>query len=188
MRRLGYNVAVSLDGFIALPDGSADWIVHDDSIDFGSLYAEFGTFILGRKTWEYMVSLEDQNPLAGRQKGSVVVVSSRMKPEDWADVSVVEPGAAVDYITALKAGEGKDIWLFGGGQLAGLCFQAGLVDRVETAIMPVLLADGIRLVEITPEVAGSQGFRLGLVSTQRLEQSGILMCKYDVVCEQGKVP
>ncbi|KAG8159961.1 hypothetical protein KVR01_010598 [Diaporthe batatas] len=175
MRRLRYNVAVSLDGFIAPPDGSADWIVHDDSIDFDSLYAEFGTFILGRKTWESM------NPLAGRPKENVVVVTSRMKPETWPDVSVVEPGAAVEYITTLKAGDGQDIWLLGGSQLAGLCMQAGLVDTVETAIMPVLLAGGVGLVGLRPEAVGSTGFRLGLVNTQRLEQSGILMCKYHVI-------
>lgn len=41
---------MSPDGFIAPPDGSADWIVHDDSIEFDSLYAEFRTSVLGRKT------------------------------------------------------------------------------------------------------------------------------------------
>lgn len=74
-----------------------------------------------------------------------------MKPEDWPDVSVVEPGTAVECITALKARKGKDIWFFGGGQLAGLCFQAGLVDTVETAVILALLAGGVRLIEMTSE-------------------------------------
>lgn len=130
-----------------------------------------------------MASLGGQNPLASRPRGSVVVVRSWMKPEDWPDVSVVEPGTAVEWIAAMKAGKCKEIWLFGGGQL--LCFHAGLVDMIETAIMPVLLASRVRLAERHRGTVGSQGFPLGLVSTQRLEQSGILMCKYEIIRKGG---
>jgi len=49
-RRLRYQVAVSLDGFIAGPNGEADWIVMDPSIDFDALFKEFDTVVMGRKT------------------------------------------------------------------------------------------------------------------------------------------
>ncbi len=52
--RLRYNVAMSLDGFIAPPDHSTGWIVHGASIDFDGLYAEFDHFVLGRRTYELM--------------------------------------------------------------------------------------------------------------------------------------
>jgi RibD C-terminal domain len=52
MRRIRYSVAMSLDGFIAGPDGTADWIVMDPDIDFGALFAEFDTLLIGRKTFE----------------------------------------------------------------------------------------------------------------------------------------
>ena len=51
-RRLRYQVAMSLDGFIARPDGSYDWLISDPSIDFGALYKEFDAAVMGRKTYE----------------------------------------------------------------------------------------------------------------------------------------
>ena len=51
-RRLRYQVAMSLDGFIAGPNGEYDWIVMDPSIDFRALYGEFDTAVMGRKTYE----------------------------------------------------------------------------------------------------------------------------------------
>src|SRR5262245_66293312 len=51
-RRLRYQVAMSLDGFIAGPNGEYDWIVMDPSIDFAALYKEFDTVVMGRKTYE----------------------------------------------------------------------------------------------------------------------------------------
>ena len=50
-RRLRYQVAMSLDGFIAGPNGEYDWIVMDPSIDFTALYREFDTAVMGRKTY-----------------------------------------------------------------------------------------------------------------------------------------
>src|SRR6266516_2166960 len=55
-RRLRYQVAVSLDGFIAGPNGEADWIVMDPSIDFGALLKEFDTALMGRKTHEVVTA------------------------------------------------------------------------------------------------------------------------------------
>jgi dihydrofolate reductase len=52
MRRVRYQVAVSLDGFIAGPKGEADWIIMDPAIDFNALFEQFDTFLLGRRTFE----------------------------------------------------------------------------------------------------------------------------------------
>ena len=52
MRRLRYQVAASLDGFIAGPNGEFDWIVMDPDIDFAALFKEFDTAVMGRKTHE----------------------------------------------------------------------------------------------------------------------------------------
>jgi len=52
MRRVRSCAAVSLDGYIAGPNGESDWIVMDPDIDFGALMASFDTVLLGRKTYE----------------------------------------------------------------------------------------------------------------------------------------
>ncbi len=169
LRRLRYNVACSLDGFIADPHGGYDWIVEDTSIDFDALYAEFDTFVMGRKTWAVMQAMGDANPLRGRR---VVVVSRTLA--DWDGVTVLREGIEA-AVAALKAEAlARDIWLFGGSELAGALFEAGLVDRVETAVMPVLLTRGIPLLP-----AGAQ-HRLALASAKSLA-SGIQMLAYDVV-------
>lgn len=171
MRRLRYNVACSLDGFIADPDGGYDWIVDDKSIDFDALYAQFDTFVMGRKTWEVMHAMGDANPL-GPAKGKRVVVASRTLAES-SGVTVVRDGIEA-VVAAMKAEpSARDIWLFGGSELAGALFAAGLVDRVEMAVMPVLLTRGIPLLP-----AGLQR-KLTLVSAQGLA-SGIQMLVYDV--------
>ena len=54
MRRVRYQVAMSLDGYIAGPQGEADWIIMDPEIDFAALFEQFDTFLLGRRTFEAM--------------------------------------------------------------------------------------------------------------------------------------
>ena len=52
MRRIRYAVAMSLDGFIAGPNGEADWIGIDPEIDFAAIWAQFDTGLMGRRTYE----------------------------------------------------------------------------------------------------------------------------------------
>jgi dihydrofolate reductase len=56
MRRVRYAVAASLDGYIAGPNGEADWIVMDPDIDFKALFNQFDTVLLGRRTFQAMAS------------------------------------------------------------------------------------------------------------------------------------
>ncbi|KAL3956754.1 hypothetical protein ACCO45_009600 [Purpureocillium lilacinum] len=104
MGRLRYGVATTLDGFIASPDGSAAWIVEDASIDFDALFAEHAAFVMGRKTYEVMLSFGGpENKLAGRPKESVVVVSDEMKQADYPHITVVPGASCLDAVRALKA-------------------------------------------------------------------------------------
>ncbi|KAF9875451.1 bifunctional deaminase-reductase domain protein [Colletotrichum karsti] len=177
-RRLRYNVATSVDGFIAPPDGSTGWIVQDSNVDFDRRYAQFDTFVMGRKTYECMFAMGEQNPLKKQPKENLIVFSQTLKSEEHPDVTVVSEDV-IGYVAELKSHEGRDILLMGGGQLAGRCLKAGMLDSVEAAIMPVMLGKGTRMLEETP-LTPHGGFKLEMVDSEKLESSGILMCKYNV--------
>ena len=172
MRRLRYNVAMSLDGFIAGPKGEYDWIIPDPTIDFGALFRQFDTVVMGRRSFETMQA-EGQSAATLGMKA--FVVSSTLRPEDHPDVTVLASGV-LEAIAGLKAQTGKDIWLYGGGVLFRSLLDAGLVNRVEVAVIPVLIGSGI---PVLPE-----GLRraLRLLESKALP-SGIVMLKYAAASE-----
>ena len=179
MRRVRYRVAASLDGFIAGPNGEVDWIVPDPSIDFTSVYAGFDTALLGRHTYELT-----QRPGAPPwPAGWRIYVVSRTLPAGQASGVTVIDRDAESTVAALRAESGRDIWLFGGGQLFASLLAAGLVDRIEVSIMPVLLGRGIPLV-----APGAPTSRLHLRSSE-VHPSGIVSLAYDVQrpADQGTI-
>ena len=139
MRRVRLSVAMSLDGFIAGPQGESDWIVMDPEIDFRGLMASFDTILLGRKTYE----ATRQYGGGGMPGMQAYVFSRTLRPADCPGVTV--SGNLAETVKALKAQPGKDIWLFGGGSLFGSLLELGLVDTVEIAVIPVLLGAGLPL-------------------------------------------
>lgn len=174
--RLRYSVAVSLDGFIADEDGGYAWIPVDDAIDFNAFLSKIDTLLMGRATYEVLLGQEGGDDLFSDKR--IVVVSTTLSPEDHPAVSVI--GGNVERAVAdLKAMAGKDIWLFGGGVLFRSMLQAGLVDRVEIAVIPVLLGQG------TPVVPGLDKLaKLELHSSEHFT-SGIVLLKYDVLNEDA---
>ena len=112
MRQLRYSVAASLDGYIAGPNGEFDWIVADPEIDFAAMYAGFSGLVMGRRSYEVFLATggHDGPPLP-------VYVYSRALPEGERD-GVTFARDAVAHVRALKAaGDGKPLWLWGGGEL-----------------------------------------------------------------------
>ncbi len=139
MRRVRYSVAMSVDGYIAGPKGESDWIVMDPDIDFGAMFKEFDTLLLGRKTYE--VTRQQGGPSTpGIQS---YVFSRTLRQSDCPGVTVSD--RPFETLTALKKKPGKDIWLFGGGTLFRSLLDLGIVDSVEVAIIPVVLGGGLPL-------------------------------------------
>ncbi len=171
MRRLRYQVATSLDGYIAGPQGEFDWIVMDPDIDFAALFAQFDTAVMGRKT--FLVTMQQGG--TGEMPGLDVVVFSRtLRPDDYPAVSIINSDS-VEHVRSLKATPGKDIWLFGGGELFRTLLEAGLVDTVEAAVIPVLLGDGIPM--LPPPASRAT---LSLSNHRLYPKSGIVLLEYTV--------
>jgi dihydrofolate reductase len=170
MRRVRYRVAASLDGYIAGPDGELDWIVQDPTIDWTSLFADFDTVLLGRRTYE----LTRQPGAPAWPAGWRVYVFSRtLVAAEHAGVTLVSADAGAT-VAALRSQPGRDIWLFGGASLFASLLTAEVVDEVEVAIIPVLLGRGIPLV-----ARDAPRSRLTLTRSYA-SPSGIVSLRYEV--------
>lgn len=169
VRRIRYRVAMSLDGYIAGPQGEFDWIISEPEIDFGALFAQFDTLLVGRATFEFMAE-HGQAAVPGMK---ILVFSRTLQQRDFPDATIVA-GKEKETVAALRAQPGKDIWLFGGGLLFRSFLDAGLVDTVEVAVIPVLLGVGIPLL---PAPAKRAKLKL---SGHKVYKSGIVLLEYSV--------
>ena len=171
MRKVIYSVAMSLDGYIARPDGAYDWIPMDPAIDWDAFMGRFDTVLVGRRTFDLM---RTQGNGGGKWHRSLVF-SRTLAPQDFPDVTVVRDEAGAALVADLRRQEGKDIWLVGGGVLFRSLLDAGLVDAVETAIVPILLGEGLPMLPSAPRTV-----KLRYVNQTRYP-SGIVLLRYDVV-------
>jgi dihydrofolate reductase len=172
MRRLRYQVATSLDGYIAAPDGAYDWIVQDPDIDFAELYAQFDTAVMGRKTFLTTLAQSADSAMSGLD---VVVYSQTLRPADYPSVTVINSDP-VEHVRSLKTAPGKDIWLYGGGALFRTFIEAGTVDTVEPAVVPVLLGDGVPMLP-PPHLRTA----LSLTKHRLYPKSGMMLLEYAII-------
>ena len=170
MRRIRYQVAASLDGYIAGPNGEADWIIMDPDIDFAALFKQFDTFLMGRGTFESMVRQQGSAATPGMK---TLVFSRTLQQRDHPDVTIVA-GDIKETLSALRGEPGKDIWLFGGGSLFRSLLEEGMVDTVEVAIIPVLLGGGIPFL---PTPARQTKLKL---TGHRVYKTGIVLLEYSI--------
>ena len=104
---------------------------------FKAFYAQFDTAIMGRKSFDQY---------GGAVQGMDTYVLSRtLSAEEHKDVTILEGPSGLERVSELCSGDGKDIWLFGGGETVGALASARLVDAVEVAIFPVVLGRGVPL-------------------------------------------
>lgn len=170
MRKIRYGVAASLDGYIAGPKGEADWIITDPEIDFAAMFERFDTFLLGRRTFEAMGPAGQKS-----SPGMKTIVCSRtLRQQDYPGVTIIAEDIE-KKVAALRKEPGKDIWLFGGGSLFRSLLEAGLVDTVEVAIIPVLLGEGIPLL-----LPPTKRRKLKLIDHKVYSKTGIVLLEYSV--------
>ncbi len=171
MKRIRYNVAMSLDGYIAGPQGEYDWIIPDPEVNFAELWAQFDILLMGRRTYEVAVARLGEKAF---EAAKVVVASRTMRSAEHPGVRIISD-LNRDRIEDLRAQASKDIWLMGGGELFRALLEMNEVDTVEVSIMPALLAGGVKLLP-----APAERVRLKL-STQKIYSSGIVSLVYEVL-------
>ncbi|WP_159619700.1 dihydrofolate reductase family protein [Arthrobacter zhaoguopingii] len=174
MTKTIYRAASSLNGFLADGEGSMDWLFAVDQPEpyhQGHFLDGITVLVQGSKTYEWMLEAEGVLERPGRwrefygNRPAFVFTNRDLPRPDGADVRFVcgEPGAV--YPQLVEAAGDKDIWLMGGGDLAGQFFDANLLDEVQVAIAPVTLDAGAPLL---PRFIQSD--RLNLRSAEQLAQ------------------
>lgn len=170
MRKVQYGVAVSLDGYIAGPNGEADWIKIDPEIDFSAIWTQFDTLLMGRKTYEAAMERLGRSAFSGK---AVFVFSKHLEPQDHPGVTIVSE-LTRPWMRSLKDQKGKDIWLMGGGTVFRHLLGLGEVDSISVTIIPVLLGDG------TPLMPSPYDPTMLTLSTHRVYKSGIISAIYQI--------
>jgi len=146
MRKVKYSVGVSLDGYIAAPDGSVDWLdratrkAKGEDFGMGKFFKSIDTVLMGRKTYEIALKLGMEK---GGYSGMKNYIFSRTQPPGERDGVEFVSGSVAAFIENLKRKPGKDIWLCGGGELAREALRDGAVDEITLGVVPLLIGGGL---------------------------------------------
>jgi dihydrofolate reductase len=152
--RTQYYTATSIDGYIADENDSLDWLLEIDLAggdQFGPFFEQVGAFAMGATTYEWV--LEHEKLLDNPQKwqefyGGIPgwVFTHRALPAiPGADLTFVEGDVAPVHAAMVKAAAGRNVWIVGGGELAGSFSDQGLLDEIILGVAPVTLGAGAPL-------------------------------------------
>ena len=150
-----YYTATSLDGFIADPDHSLGWLFTRDQDRAGPLnYAEFiaevGALAMGSTTYEWILDHEfaDKDPSEWKWPYEIpcwVFTHRELTVVPDAKVEFTSEEVPAVHAEMVRAAGGKNVWIVGGGDLAGQFADAGLLDEVIVYLAPVTLGAGAPL-------------------------------------------
>lgn len=139
MRKVVLNLAVSLDGYIAGPDGEYDWCFADDDYGMTDFLKSVDAVLMGGKSYRLMVNYGPPYP-----EFTNYVFTRTEKDSPYENVVFVSediPG----FVRSLRNKKGKNIWLFGGSEIIHPLIQENLVDEMMLSIHPLLLGGGLSL-------------------------------------------
>jgi dihydrofolate reductase len=174
VRKIIYDVAVSLDGFIARPDGDvSDFPMEGPHVEaYVGRLASYSTVLMGRKTYEFGFQYGLELGARAYPHMEHFIISRTLSLPLEAAVNLVTDNI-VSTVQSLKSSGEGDIYLCGGGSLAGLLAKADLIDMLRLKVAPILLGDGIRLMEGVDEPLKLKH------RTSAVYENGVALHEYD---------
>ena len=148
-------MAASLDGFIARKDGRVDWLETSDefadgeSLPPGAVEAFLETidcYVMGSRTYETALRFESQGFGWAYGDKPTFVLTTRELPRPRDNVEF-HSGDLTQFVNEKLRPAFRNIWIVGGGAVAGECLRRGLADEIRYSILPVLIGDGIPFFE-----------------------------------------
>lgn len=148
--RVVYYVAASLDGYIAGPSGSVEWLdrlaIDGDDTGYERFFEGVDALLMGRNTYDFVCEhgswpYADKPTWVCTHRDLQLIPACNLQEERDAGEAVV---------AARNRGVGT-LWVVGGGALAGTLMRLGLMTHLHVSVMPAVMGDGIRLVDSLPE-------------------------------------
>ena len=179
MRKLKLQVQMSVDGFIAGPNGEMDWMVWnwDDTLKnyVSDLTENVDCIVLGRKLaegfiphWAGAAQIENEEQVFALKMSETpkVVFTKTLESADWSN-AIFAKGNLGDEINALKNQEGDDIIVYGGGSFVSSLINEGLIDEYHLFVNPAILGKGMPIFQSLSAKQGlvlkqAQGFECGI--------------------------
>ena len=166
-----YYTATTLDGFIADPNNSLDWLFTrqqepDAPLRYETFIRDVGALVMGSTTYEWILDHEfkDKDPSEWKWPYEIpgwVFTHRELKVVPNAPIEFVSGDVAPVHEQMAAAADGKNVWVVGGGDLAGQFAEAGLLDEVIVTIAPVTLGGGApllpRRIELRLDELGRNG-------------------------------
>ena len=192
MRKLKLQMQLTVNGFVAGPNGELDWMLWewDDELKkyVGELTDSIDTIILGRKMtdgfvnhWTTVANNPDDPEYASGKKfvdTPKVVITKTLTESKWENTTLVT-GNLKDEISKLKKQKGKDIIVYGGAGTVSNLMKENLIDEYYLFVNPVAIKKGMTIFsDIKNE------FRLNLVEAKQFD-CGIVLLHYRPA-ERGK--
>ncbi len=185
MRKLKLQIQISVDGFVAGPNGEMDWMIWnwDDALEafVNELTAPVDCILLGRKMtegfishWENVASNpDDPEYLFGKKfiDTPKVVFSKTLKTSEWKN-TIVATGTIADEVNRLKQQIGGDIIVYGGASFVSDLIEHDLIDEYDLFVNPAAIGKGLSIF-----TGREEPMRLSL-STARQFDCGIVVHQY----------
>jgi dihydrofolate reductase len=171
--RVHLYVGISLDGFIAAPDGGVDWLepYADARAGFAPFIKTIGSTVMGRTTYDHAVARGFGD--FGDMPSYVVTHRSFTPPS----ASVIPfTGDLADLVRLIRERHPRDIWLMGGGGVTRSFQEADLIDIWSVAFVPALLGAGLPM--FPPGTFAERRLRL---TNTRTYPSGVVELRYERV-------